>query len=438
MQFTIHHSPFCRLLLRVTLALLLSAARCTCAPVDLDGTIPGSIGVNVHFVDPRPGEMEMLASAGVRWVRMDFSWDSTEGAAGQYDFSAYDNLVNVLESHKISPYFIFDYANKLYDNGMAPYTEEGRKAFARWASAAVEHFQGQGIIWEMYNEPNIGFWRPKPNVHDYSVLALEVGEAIRTAAPREVYVGPAVSLIDIGFLQACFKAGLLNYWSAVSVHPYRQRDPESAAEEFRQLHRLIAAYAAKGEQIPIIAGEWGYSSTWDWKGMDEVKQGKLLAREFLSNLACDVPLTIWYDWHDDSADPKDPEAHFGTVHFPYLPDSHPVYRPKPAYLALKTLTHVLDGYQYTKRLPAGSADDYVLLFTKGKDVRLAAWTTSLAAQKVFIPASGGRISITDHLGQSLEPVGPHKGKLGITLTDAPQYLAPKRPNKILQKAAGVR
>jgi hypothetical protein len=230
----------------------------------------------------------------------------------------------------------------------------------------------------------------------------------------------------------------LNYWSAVSVHPYRQRDPESAAEEFRQLHRLIAAYAAKGEQIPIIAGEWGYSSTWDWKGMDEVKQGKLLAREFLSNLACDVPLTIWYDWHDDSADPKDPEAHFGTVHFPYLPDSHPVYRPKPAYLALKTLTHVLDGYQYTKRLPAGSADDYVLLFTKGKDVRLAAWTTSLAAQKVFIPASGGRISITDHLGQSLEPVGPHKGKLGITLTDAPQYLAPKRPNKILQKAAGVR
>ncbi len=423
--------------LAISLIILL-APRGVCRPVAFNAVVPDSIGVNIHFLNPEPGEMEMLAASGARWARMDFAWEATEKAPAQYDFTAYDNLVTVLESHKISPYFIFDYANKLYDNGMAPYTEEGRQAFARWASAAVEHFQGQGIIWEMYNEPNIGFWRPKPNVHDYIVLALEVGEAIRTAAPREVYVGPAVSLIDISFLQECFKAGLLNYWSAVSVHPYRQRDPESAAEEIRQLHRLIAAFAAKGTQIPILAGEWGYSSTWDWKGMDEVKQSKLLAREFLSNLACGVPLTIWYDWHDDSADPKDPEAHFGTVHFPYKPDSHPVYRPKPAYLALKTLTHVLDGYQYTKRLPVGSADDYVLLFTKGKDVRLAAWTTSSAAQGIFIPASRGRVSITDHLGQSLKPVGPHKGKLGITLTDAPQYLAPKRPNKILQKAAGLR
>jgi hypothetical protein len=115
-----------------------------------------------------------------------------------------------------------------------------------------------------------------------------------------------------------------------------------------------------------------------------------------------------------------------------------VYSPKPAYFALKTLTSVLHGYRFSKRLPVGSPDDYVLLFTKEKDVRIVAWTTSPAEQKVIIPANRGRFSITDHLGQSLRPAGTHKGKLGITLTDAPQYLAPKRPNKILQKAAGVR
>jgi hypothetical protein len=172
--------------------------------------------------------------------------------------------------------------------------------------------------------------------------------------------------------------------------------------------------------------------------MDEAKQGKLLAREFLNNLASGVPLTIWYDWHDDSADPKDPQSHFGIVRFPYQPDSPQLYSPKPAYFALKTLTSVLHGYRFSKRLPVGSPDDYVLLFTKEKDVRIVAWTTSPAEQKVIIPANRGRFSITDHLGQSLRPAGTHKGKLGITLTDAPQYLAPKRPNKILQKAAGVR
>jgi hypothetical protein len=424
--------------LALALFLILLAPRGACRPVDFNAVIPGGIGVNIHFLSPEPGEMEMLAASGARWVRMDFAWEEIEKAPSQYDFSKYDNLVATLEFYKLSPYFIFDYTNKLYDNGMSPYTEEGRRAFAQWASASVEHFQGRGIIWEMYNEPNWGFWRPKPNVHDYIMLALEVGEAIRTVAPREAYVGPAGALIDFGFLEGCFKAGLLNYWSAVSVHPYRQREPESVGEEFRKLRQLIAAYAAEGKQVPIIAGEWGYSCTWNWKGMDEAKQGKLLPREFLNNLANGVPLTIWYDWHDDSADPQDPESHFGIVRFPYEPDSHPVYRPKPAYLALKTLTGTLNGYRFSRRLPAGSPDDYVLLFTKENDTRLVAWTTSSAERKVIIPASQGRFSITDHLGQSLEPARAHKGKLGITLTDAPQYLAPTRPDKILQEAAGVR
>jgi hypothetical protein len=426
------------IVLELGFPLILLASRGVCRPVDFNPVIPDSIGVNIHFLNPQPKEMEMLAASGARWVRMDFAWDEIEKAPLQYDFSKYDNLVKTLEFYKLSPYFIFDYTNKLYDNGMSPYTEEGRRAFAQWASASVEHFQGQGIIWEMYNEPNWRFWRPKPNVHDYIMLALEVGEAIRTVAPSEVYVGPAGAVIDLGFLEACFRAGLLNYWSAVSVHPYRQREPESVAEEFRKLRELIATYATQGKQVPIIAGEWGYSSTWNWKGMDEAKQGKLLAREFLNNLASGVPLTIWYDWHDDSADPKDPQSHFGIVRFPYQPDSPQLYSPKPAYFALKTLTSVLHGYRFSKRLPVGSPDDYVLLFTKEKDVRIVAWTTSPAEQKVIIPANRGRFSITDHLGQSLRPAGTHKGKLGITLTDAPQYLAPKRPNKILQKAAGVR
>ena len=207
MQFTIHHSQFTSFLLKFAFALFLLTPLAICAPVDLDTSIPGSIGMDIHFVDPRPGEMEMLAAAGVRWVRIDFAWENTEVAPGQYDFSAYDRMVTTLASYKISPYFILDYANKLYDNGLSPYTEEGRRAFANWASAAVEHFKGRGIIWELYNEPNFRFWRPKPNAHDYVLLALEVGEAIRAVAPKEAYVGPATSLIDFSFLAACFKAG---------------------------------------------------------------------------------------------------------------------------------------------------------------------------------------------------------------------------------------
>jgi polysaccharide biosynthesis protein PslG len=411
--------------------ILIVAARGASRPVDLNPVIPDSVGVNTHFLDPNPGEMEMLAAAGIRWARTDFGWEETEKKPGQYDFSGYDKLVNILESYNVSPYLILDYTNKLYDNGMSPYTEEGRQAFTRWAAAAVKHFQGRGIIWEMYNEPNIKvFWLPKPNVQDYIKLALEVGKAIRTVAPSETYIGPAVSTIDFPFLEACFKAGLLNYWSAVSVHPYRRTDPESAAAEYSRLHHLIEAYAPEGRKVPILAGEWGYSTV--WKGMDDEKQGKLLAREILSNLANGLPLTIWYDWHDDGSDPKDPEDHFGTVYFPYERASKAVYRPKPAYIALQNLTHTLAGYRYSKRLPVGSANDYVLLFSKGENVRLAAWTTSSAEHKVFIPVGIGGVSIADYRGQNLKMGHPINGKLAINLTDAPQYLVPERPDKKVQ------
>jgi hypothetical protein len=77
----------------------------------------------------------------------------------------------------------------------------------------------------MWNEPNGSFWKPKANVEDYVKLALAVGRAIRDAAPQEVYIGPATSGIKFDFLEACFQAGLLDYWRAVSVHPYRQTDP---------------------------------------------------------------------------------------------------------------------------------------------------------------------------------------------------------------------
>src|SRR5207249_12142795 len=162
-------------------------------------------------------EMARLAAGGFKFVRMDFAWGAIEKERGRYDFSAYDRLMAALAPHHIRAQFILDYSNRFYDNEQSPHTDEGRAAFARWAAAAAHHFRGRGILWEMYNEPNIGFWRPKPNVDDYAKLALAVGKALREAEPGETYIGPATSTIDFKFLEPLFKAGLLEYWSAFSV-----------------------------------------------------------------------------------------------------------------------------------------------------------------------------------------------------------------------------
>ncbi len=392
---------------------------------DLPGlVVPDGLGVNIHFTDPRPGEMEMLAAAGFRWVRMDFAWGGTEREKGKYDFSAYDRLMAALEKHKVRALLILDYSNRHYDDGLSPASDEGRAAFARWAAAAARHFRGRGILWEMYNEPNIKqFWKPKPDVKQYAKLAMEVGKALREATPEELYTGPATSQIDFPFLEGCFKAGLLEYWCAVTVHPYRQKAPETAAEEYARLRQMIDKYAPKGKEIPILSGEWGYSAA--WRSFDDAKQGKMLPRQWLVNLASDVPLSIWYDWHDDGPDPKEAEHHFGTVLHPYHAGREPVYDPKPAYLAAKTLTAALGGFAFDKRLAVGGEENHVLQFTKSDERRLVAWTTSPSPRKVVIPAGPGRFAVTGHKGERLPPLDAGPQGLSITLTDAPQYLAPQ-------------
>ncbi len=393
--------------------------------------VPGALGVNIHFTDPKPGEMEMLAKAGFKWVRMDFSWGGTERKKGEYDFSAYERLLKALEPHGIRAIFILDYGNRLYDGGVSPNSDEGRAAMAKWAATAVTHFKGKGVVWEMWNEPNIFFWKPKPNVLDYAKLALTVGKAIRQSEPDELYVGAATSEIDLGFLETCFKAGLLEFWDAVSVHPYRQKDPETVCEEYRKLRLLIAQYAPKGKAIPILSGEWGYSGAWN--KFEEERQGKYLPREFLVNLYNEVPISIWYDWHDDGVDPKEAEHHFGTVHNPYLKGQTPVYEAKAGYKAMEALTSQLGGFAFSKRIALESGDDYCFLFSRNDEVRLAVWTTK-AAHDVNIPASTGKFKVTDYLGRAGADAEAKPEGLKIAVTDAPQYLVAVGSNELLRVA----
>lgn len=438
--------------------------------------VPECLGVNIHFTDPKPGEMEMLAAAGFKWVRMDLTWAATERKPGEYDFSAYDRLVAALDQHKLRAVFILDYGNPLYaePGDKHPFTSragtaEFREAFAKWAVAAVTRYRGKGFIWELWNEPNHeGFWKPKPNVADYVALAKATGEALRAAglvggssqsragdasstgasaatppAPvppsgagspayaGECFIGPATSTIDLAFLEGCFKAGLLEFWDAVSVHPYRQSAPETVEEELRSLRLLIRRYAPAGKTIPIVSGEWGYSTAWPNFAKDEAaaeeKQAKYLARQFLTNMANDVALSIWYDWRDDGDNPKDPEHRFGLVRRKYHEGRDPVFDPKPAYTAMKTMTEQLGGFRFSKVIsdwPHRPERRWHCLFAKGEQMRVVAWTSGPWPTWTLCPREEGAIERRGYLGQVEAPIRADAKVPTVNLQVAPSYFAP--------------
>jgi hypothetical protein len=321
--------------------------------------VPDGLGVNIHFTDPAPGEMARFAEAGYRFDRNDLAWAGIERQAGEYDFSAYDRLVGHLKSAGARPLFILDYGNPLYDRGQAPRSEAARAAFARFSAAAARHFRNQGVIWELWNEPNLSqFWKPDPDPSAYASLALETARAIRSADPRATILAPGSSGFPWDFLEKIFAAGLLEQIDAVSVHPYRGDAPESVLRDYGRLRVLIARHATPSRRhLPIISSEWGYTTATG--ALSEADQARYLARQWLVNLAAGVNLSIFYDWRDDGDDPADREARFGTV--------RRNLEPKPSFLAARTLIRSLSGFTLRHRLQGASESDWRLLFQKGED-----------------------------------------------------------------------
>lgn len=394
-----------------------------------DATVPSGWGVNIHFTKPQPGEMEKMAAMGIKWVRMDFFWHHIEREKGRFDFSGYDELLGHLEKHKIRPLFILDYGNDHYEKG-APKSPEALAAFVRFVKAAVSRYKGKGVLWEMWNEPNLAmFWQPEPSVDLYSKLAISVGKAIRETAPEEWYVGPATSGFDWGFIEGVYKRGVLNWFDGVTVHPYRQTNPESAGADFARLRSLTDAYSPKGRKLPILSGEWGYSDA--WQGQNPELKASYVVRQYLSNLASGVNLSIYYDWKNDGTDPKEPEHHFGIL-------GHDL-SDKPASKLLAFIAKELKGFKFAADVsrdiqPIDGDEARILVFTKGNEVRLAVWSQTNQPFAARLPLTPGKATLLSESGP--EEVSFTKEK-GIAFTSTPKILVPERVDDWLYDLANL-
>eukprot|EP01084_Bolivina_argentea_P276111 471037_1 len=418
-------------------------------------------GTNIHFTSPTGGVPHQLSEA-FNVVRMDFNWQSTEKTKGVYDFSSYDTLVSALESAtptKIRPYLILDYGNQLYDGGNAPTSPTAVQAFVNWVVAALNHFKGKHIIWELWNEPNLSYaWKPKPNATAYGVLANAVGSTIKSnsSSPiyNEIFIGPATSGIDTAFLETIFKMGVLKYFEAVSVHPYRKGGPENVLSDYKALKNLIDQYNPYKQQnvtIPIISGEWGWSTCYDKNTPVKcnggaspdvntyLDQANYLVRQWLINDIAGVPVSIFYDYKNDGTDNTAGEDNFGTVGYSYMNSTVP-YAPKLSYIGAMTYQKLLGEFTSTNGFSSVEAhcnskgcDDtliYAVEVKTGKMPNVVVW---YAEEKVGVNVdilvsanignSGCWNNVYDMFGNAMSKICTDGNQISIAnVTDSPVYL----------------
>lgn len=395
--------------------------------------IPLGLGFNIHIKGPEE-EWNIMRSTGARFIRADFTWSGIERERGKYNFEAFDKLYDALTKNGIRPIFILDYSNRLYP---APETtEEGRAAFAKWAAVSAEHFKGKNVIWEIWNEPNVGFWKGEGELNSiefanqYVQLVKKTVPAMRAVDPDCYILGGSVSCLwrnSFRWIDEAFKQGLLQTGiNALSVHPYGYPHPELCmeggipGEEGYALLREKMLKSGAPQDFPVVNTEVGYSTRDNGvlRGdTAELHRAMLFVRTYLVDQMCDIKISIWYNWDAN-------DAQFHKVR-----SSGP--EPLPIFNACKNMNTELTGFHFVDRINTGNPLDYVAIFMdKRKRTKIVAWTTpkrgdtqdKAIAHEVTIPFKKAKNpEVRDLFGKPAQaettPVS-----VKITLTASPVYI----------------
>ncbi|MGG0716034.1 cellulase family glycosylhydrolase [Robertmurraya massiliosenegalensis] len=356
---------------------------------------PTGLGINIHFTG-KQADIDRIVDADFDIVRTDLFWSSIEKDKGEYDFetNGYDELTNELINKGIRPYYVLDYSNLLYEeDGTLIKTVEGLQAFNHYVDEATERYRNKSIIWEVWNEPNIQSWDPK----EYYVLLKQTYMTIKENDRSGYVVAPALAGLSeesLDWLEQLFKEGALDFIDALSVHPYRSWSPETVSYEYDMLRKLLEKYSSK--QIPIISGEWGYSTGNGWYGLNltEEQQAAYLIRMILMNMLEDIPLSVIYGWENDGTDENNGEHNFGIRHYD-------TSYAKLAYEAINAFSYLTSNYQLLERVETDNSNDYVLKFINDEEQELYIMWSVDSIHEIKFPIESTEGQVFSMLGKRL-------------------------------------
>lgn len=219
----------------------------------------------------------VLDDLGVKWARVQTGWAKTEhpsrvgerGGKGIYNFAWLDEIVDKLLERGVQPWLSVSYGNPLYTPGASPdgvgyvpiYTEVERLGWEAYVKALSKHYRDRVTHFEIWNEPDAGFFKPKPDPALYvDLVKLTVG-AIKSEFPEAKIIGGAFGVAmhpgGLEFTEKCFECGFADYIDIITYHGYKYMPEQHAAQEFPAYRFLLDKYKP---ELEYWQGETGCPS----------------------------------------------------------------------------------------------------------------------------------------------------------------------------------
>ena len=339
------------------------------------------IGAQTHFIQGKgsiPNNLDLLQEGGIMALRDECTWGIVEGEKDKLVVpSIYDQYINGARDRGILPLIILNYANRFYDGGSYPRSDEAVEGYARYCETMVSHGKGRVQLYQIWNEwdGGCGMNRDKFGRGDVDSYM----KVIRTVYPRIKKIDPNAAVISNSvctgdeFFEETLKQGLANYCDILCLHTYvygrADSKPEQAwLERMHNIREMIKSYN-NGQEKPLVITEMGWPTHIGARGSSYETSAQNLARVYL--LAKTIPYIKgiwWYDFQDDGWAYNYNENNFGLV--------RPDLTPKPTFNVLRDISTLIKDGQFVEQVDAAREDLWILRFKLGQDDVLAAWTTS--------------------------------------------------------------
>lgn len=337
-----------------------------CPPRAPDALLPHSpFGINTALRPDMPDLERRLAAmqqAGIKWGRQDFTWRRIEQQPGQYSWEPYDALVDQCRRFGISLCVNLAYAPPFHD----PRTEEGAQAYARFAREAAKRYAGKVTHWQIWNEPNGGFWNGTAD--QYARLLTVAGQAIHQANPEAKVLAINSAFCDVRFAETVLKQVPPDCYDIVCFHPYR---PPNAPEDkfdwwmldqyvkswnkdrlgpdyplvhmtyLEQAQAMKEVLKGLGVDKPLWVTEICFNSHIHPYGVNELRQADLLVRFYVLSVASQlVEKVFWWTLLDGGTRQFDQADMVGIMRADF--------QPKYAYHAFGVMTRLLENTRWVR------------------------------------------------------------------------------------------
>lgn len=269
--------------------------------------------------DTREKGLDIIKSASISNVRVDFDWTSFRRGyvRDSVSFEVFDKMMkSVCERHL---------------NMLGVISNTDTEHFPLWCyqtEMLVKRYKESVNYWEIVNEADLIFKKnPNYTPKEY-VSILKAGYNIikRNKNKSKVLYTGLDANAERSFFEETLKMGAASYFDIMNVHFYTvHRGPEVLIDYYGVLKKKLSKYNIRK---PVWMTECGYPTKGELSETEE-EQAIRLPRAYLVSFACGVDKVFWYNLKASELTENDRECHFGILHKDYTT--------KPAYLAYKTL-----------------------------------------------------------------------------------------------------